>query len=162
MPAIITPGRTAKGLRPSGPFSVNRARAAQLGITLWPELLPNNGAPNTHLVDRMRGITLASSTPANVTTSASLLGGVAFNGRTIGGTGGLEFTTAATNGDLGATGASLALWVYPYSTMRGTLRLIRSQSSTVGMRKPAACAMAGTCRTRLVEPPTAACATMAL
>ena len=48
------------------------------------------------------------------------------------------------------------------STRRGTERLMRVQSSTVGRRKPMACAIAGTCSTRFVEPPKAACVTIAL
>ena len=47
------------------------------------------------------------------------------------------------------------------STSRGVARLTRSQSSTVGGRSPAACAMAGTCSRRLVEPPNAACSSIA-
>ena len=47
------------------------------------------------------------------------------------------------------------------STSRGTVRLMRSQSSNVGRRRPAACAIAGTCNSRLVDPPTAAWTTIA-
>ena len=48
------------------------------------------------------------------------------------------------------------------STRRGTRRLTSIQSSTVGRRSPAACAMAGMCSSRLVEPPKAACTAIAL
>jgi len=48
------------------------------------------------------------------------------------------------------------------STRRGTRRFTRIQSSTVGRRKPAAWAMAGRCSSRFVEPPNAACTTIAL
>ena len=48
------------------------------------------------------------------------------------------------------------------STRRGTRRLMAVQSAAVGRRRPAACATAGRCRIRLVEPPKAACTTMAL
>ena len=48
------------------------------------------------------------------------------------------------------------------STRRGTWRLTAIQSSTVGRRSPAACAMAGTCSSRFVDPPNAACTAMAL
>ena len=47
------------------------------------------------------------------------------------------------------------------STRRGVARLTRSQSSTVGGRRPAACASAGMCSSRLVEPPNAACTSIA-
>ena len=47
------------------------------------------------------------------------------------------------------------------STSRGVARLTRFQSSTVGGRSPAACAMAGMCSRRLVEPPNAACSSIA-
>ena len=40
------------------------------------------------------------------------------------------------------------------------LRFTSAQSSTVGRRSPAACAIAGMCRMRFVEPPNAACTTM--
>ena len=48
------------------------------------------------------------------------------------------------------------------STMRGICRLSVIQSSAVGLGNPAACAIAGRCRIRLVEPPNAACTIMAL
>ena len=48
------------------------------------------------------------------------------------------------------------------STMRGTRRLTSVQSRAVGRRRPAACAIAGTCRMRFVDPPNAACVTIAL
>jgi len=48
------------------------------------------------------------------------------------------------------------------STSRGTSRLTSAQSRAVGRRRPAACAMAGMCRSRFVEPPKAACVTIAL
>ena len=48
------------------------------------------------------------------------------------------------------------------STSRGTWRLMRSQSCTVGRGKPAAWAIAGMCNSKLVEPPKAACTTIAL
>ncbi len=48
------------------------------------------------------------------------------------------------------------------STSRGVLRLTRAQSWTVGIGRPAACATAGRCSSRLVEPPNAAYTTMAL
>ena len=47
------------------------------------------------------------------------------------------------------------------STSRGTRRLTSAQSSTVGRRKPAENATAGRCITRFVDPPKAACTTMA-
>ena len=48
------------------------------------------------------------------------------------------------------------------STRRGTCALIRAQSSTVGRRKPAENAIAGKCRIKFVDPPKAACVTIAL
>ena len=47
------------------------------------------------------------------------------------------------------------------STRRGTRRFTAIQSSTVGRRSPAAWAMAGRCNSRFVEPPNAACTTIA-
>ena len=47
------------------------------------------------------------------------------------------------------------------STRRGVARLTRIQSSTVGGRSPAASAIAGMCSSRLVEPPNAACTSIA-
>ena len=47
-------------------------------------------------------------------------------------------------------------------TRRGTRRLTAIQSSTVGRGSPAACAIAGMCSSRLVEPPKAACSAIAL
>ena len=47
------------------------------------------------------------------------------------------------------------------STRRGVARLIRFQSSTEGSFKPAAEAIAGMCSSRFVEPPKAACTSMA-
>lgn len=46
-------------------------------------------------------------------------------------------------------------------TRRGTIRFTRFQSSTVGTFSPAAWAMAGRCSSRFVEPPKAACSTIA-
>ena len=51
-------------------------------------------------------------------------------------------------------------WRGPFgsaSTSRGVARLAAIQSRTVGRARPAACAIAGTCSSRLVEPPNAAC-----
>ena len=48
------------------------------------------------------------------------------------------------------------------STSRGTRRFTPIQSSTVGRVRPAACAMAGMCSSRLVDPPNAACTAIAL
>ena len=48
------------------------------------------------------------------------------------------------------------------STSRGTSRLTAAQSAAAGRRRPAAWATAGTCSSRLVDPPKAACSTMAL
>ena len=45
--------------------------------------------------------------------------------------------------------------------MRGTSALTRRQSSTSMRLRPAACAIAGVCSNRFVEPPQAACTTMA-
>ena len=47
------------------------------------------------------------------------------------------------------------------STSRGVARLIRIQSSTVGGFSPAAAAIAGMCSSRFVEPPNAACTSIA-
>ena len=47
------------------------------------------------------------------------------------------------------------------STIRGVSLLTRFQSSTPMRLRPAACAMAGVCSSRFVEPPHAACTTMA-
>jgi hypothetical protein len=47
------------------------------------------------------------------------------------------------------------------STRRGVARLTRIQSSTVGGLRPAAAAMAGMCSRRFVEPPNAACTSIA-
>lgn len=40
MPAFILPGRAAKGLRPSGPWQVNRESPALSGLVLWYPLTP--------------------------------------------------------------------------------------------------------------------------
>ena len=48
------------------------------------------------------------------------------------------------------------------STRRGTSRFTCSQSARVGRRNPAEKAMAGRCRSKFVDPPKAACSTMAL
>ena len=48
------------------------------------------------------------------------------------------------------------------STSRGTCRFTSVQSAAVGRCNPAAWAMAGMCNSRFVEPPKAACTTMAL
>ncbi len=47
------------------------------------------------------------------------------------------------------------------STRRGVARLIRIQSSTAGGFSPAAAAIAGMCSSRFVEPPNAACTSIA-
>ena len=47
------------------------------------------------------------------------------------------------------------------STRRGTCRFTAAQSSTVGRRSPAECAIAGRCSSRFVDPPKAAWITMA-
>ena len=47
------------------------------------------------------------------------------------------------------------------STRRGVARFTRLQSDTVGRASPAACAMAGMCSSRFVDPPNAACTSIA-
>ena len=47
------------------------------------------------------------------------------------------------------------------STSRGVARLTRIQSSTTGTFRPAAAAIAGMCRIRFVDPPNAACTSIA-
>ena len=47
------------------------------------------------------------------------------------------------------------------STSRGVARFTSCQSATTGLRRPAAWAMAGMCSSRFVDPPNAACTTIA-